>query len=117
MGNASGVVYSMNTRSITCMFSDLEQDLSKSVDYMLELLPHKYTLSKMLDALKEMDSVKLAPVLYKEREPSEIPAIVENTKTYFSREALNESQRHAVEACMASSGVHVIHGPPGKILV
>jgi DNA polymerase alpha-associated DNA helicase A len=112
-----GLVKKCNNYSIEIVFDEYERSLAYP-PLRLNLRPSLTTHHRMMDVLEKLQSTP-HPLFNLVHSPDDFP--IYSSFLHFENERvskwynglLNESQKEAIDCCLNSSLVSIIHGPPG----
>lgn len=113
-----GVVYRVKETSITIAVEEMP-DEGLDVPLRLEKLANEITYGRLKSALQVLDELgstgrgaasSIVDVLFARRSPRFSPA---SSEWISVNKALDDSQRKAVDMCLSSEDVSIVHGPPG----
>ncbi len=112
--NPTGTVTEITNYSISISFDNKPHGFVFGNNLRIDLYVNDVTFQRMLDALKSLknpdDDLRFLRniILAKEN-----PTIEEDESLNFCNQNLNQSQRNAVSKAVGSTGIFLIHGPPG----
>eukprot|EP00026_Physarum_polycephalum_P003282 Phypoly_transcript_03292.p1 GENE.Phypoly_transcript_03292~~Phypoly_transcript_03292.p1 ORF type:complete len:813 (-),score=164.47 Phypoly_transcript_03292:65-2386(-) len=112
----SCILYSIDSRAISVTVNPSVLTLNEDDVVNLEEEFHDITHIRMCDAVKLLPrtspSEGIKEVIFGGRTPSYNASILQQPVDFFSQ-ALNESQKSAIQFCLAANEIALIHGPPG----
>ncbi|CDW76925.1 dna-binding protein smubp-2 [Stylonychia lemnae] len=111
-----GIVYKVNEDQIVVSFREMHDFESLRQPLSLVILANEITHKRCKEALETIrtrQNQRLIEVLFEIQEPQVQDDIEYLQNLTYYNQGLNTSQRLAIEKCLSSTDVSLIHGPPG----